>query len=730
MNELGLRGVGWRLSTVCGLAVSLALATTAVAQTLRTTPETTLDTTLPITLLADDVIFDQVSERVVARGNVQIFHGERTLTADEIVYDRATDTISASGRITLRNPDGSTLFADYAELDPQLQDGLLRSARAVLAQRFKLAAAEARRVDGRFNVLEKAVFSNCVVCTEQPVPLWQIRARRVVHDQLEKQIHYEDAIFDVAGTPVLYLPYFRHPDPSAERVSGFLLPDFFNSNVFGYGIRLPYYLVIDDQSDLTVTPFVMSEETPILDAEYRRVWNEGALTLAGSAKHDTNPNLPRLRGHVDSYGHHYLTDSVFAHFDANLTTDDGYLRSFELSDDDRLESTFGLSSFRENGYWSIGGVYFQSLRDNEPTSATPVALPEFELRQIWEDAIWGGSLGVTASGVYLSRDQGQREARFSLGADWEREWISRQGIIIRAHGAMMLDLFRVWDSTTVPNELNARITPEIGIDLRYPFIRATENATHIVEPIVQLIWSETSIGQTQLPNEDSLLVEFDETNLFDTSRFSGYDRIETGFRGNLGVRYERIDDDGWSLGFVLGRVLRASPQGVFSGVSGLSGTNSDYVGAVSLDFPPYLKVINRVLFTDGLQFDRNELRFDINYTDLSVAGSYLYLSRDILGGALSSRSEAALSAGYLLSSNWEISGDLRYDFVSDKFVRAGGKLTYGNECVEVDFSISRRFTSSTTVDASTTFGLTLRLAGLGSELARARENGQCRLNWR
>ena len=41
---------------------------------------------------------------------------------------------------------------------------------------------------------------------------------------------YRDAVLEVAGVPVLYLPFFAHPDPSSGRRSGLLPPDFGTSS--------------------------------------------------------------------------------------------------------------------------------------------------------------------------------------------------------------------------------------------------------------------------------------------------------------------------------------------------------------------------------------------------------------------------------------------------------------------------------------------------------------------
>ena len=158
---------------------------------------------------------------------------------------------------------------------------------------------------------------------------------------------------------------------------------------------------------------------------------------------------------------------------------------------------------------------------------------------------------------------------------------------------------------------------------------AGRRAAHVIEPIAQVIYSdEFGHDLDDIPNEDSQLPEFDETNLFSLNRFPGLDRLETGLRANLGVSYTRYDPAGWSLGLTLGRVIRAEPDPAFWEGTGLAGRWSDYVGAVSLDFAWGLGLVNRALFDDGFAFRRNEFAmvYDGERGDLRAA--YVYLAED------------------------------------------------------------------------------------------------------
>jgi LPS-assembly protein len=743
-----VRGRG-RAARLCG-AVLCALALLAGSRAPAQSDPFAIPRDLPVALIADEIVYDSVARRLTARGSVQVFYGERTLTADMIVYDQDSDRITATGALVLRNPDGSTIHADFAELDSRLQDGLVRSARAMLDQRFRLAAVEARRVGGRFNVLGKAVFSTCEVCAAAPEPLWQIRARRIVHDEIEQRIFYEDAVFDVAGVPVFGLPYFQHPDPRLERGTGFLVPAVRLSDTFGYGIKTPFYWVIDEGSDLTLTPFVTTGEGLVMEGEYRRAFLGGTLGIGGAIVHDDDAKNRNFRGFAEASGHYFVTDSIFARFDGMAVSDDAFLTEFDYSDTDRLTSDAAIARYGPDGFWEVGAAFFQSLREGEGVNTIPLVLPEVELRETWEGLPVGGIVGLSLSGYGLRRPGdppftgpgacinafgeditcGQDTARASAALDWERTWITAPGVTLTGYGAARFDLFRVWDSpdpAQLPNGFATRFTPTLGVSARWPLIRTDASATHIVEPIAELYWSEPTGDQLELPNEDSLQVELDETNLFAVSRFSGWDRVEPGLRANVGLRYERIDAAGWNLGLVGGRIFRTEVEPVFAGLPGLNGEFSDYVAAFTLSHPPHLGLVSRVLLRDDFSFDRNELRLDLAFGDATFSGSYIYLSPEVAAGAPDEREEGSMLAGYRLNDSWSLRGGLTYDLQTGSFVRAGGGITWSNECVEVDFSISRRFTSSGNIEAATSVGLQVRLAGLGTEPIAGDRAGRCRM---
>ena len=701
-------------SFVCAVLASglmaVAVATTADAQSL-----TQPDSDQPVALVADEITYDSETGVVTAKGSVEVYYGQRTLTADQIVYDERTGRIRATGELVLRDPTGTTVFADAADLDAELKDGLVEGARSILDQNTRLAAVEARRVDERYNTLSKAVYSPCKVCSDEPTPLWRIRARRVIHDEQEKVIHYENAWFDVMGVPVGWLPYFQHPDPSVDRATGLLFPQFLTSSVFGYGIKQPIYWAIDESSDLTITPFVYTQPGAILEGEYRRAFDSGNLEIYGSIGYDDYDGDQRVRGHLDTEGQFDLGNRINWGWDITFTSDDAYLSRFDYTYPDRLNSELFVERYGNNGFFDVSGLYFQSLRDNERAGDIPIGLPVLDARYELDDKWFGGVVGLFTSGHALLRNEGRDASRLTVGMDWERSTILSSGIALTGFAEGRADLFTSYDDSSISDDTSTRLSGQVGLEARYPWIYTQKSgATHVIEPVVQAILAPYGGNGANIPFEDSLVTEFDDTNVIDRNHFSGLDNFEDGPRLNFMVRYDAALSETLDFDFSVGRVFRLEDNAAFSSGSGLQNSISDYVTAWNLSWSPYVSLNHRMRFDDDLQIARNEVGGRVSIHPFSLGARYVFFEADNSIASPLDREEVSAFAGWQITDNWSMTTSMRRDLELGDFVTAGGTLTYRNECCEIELFAQRDFNSSSNAPASTSGGLRVKLLTLGS----------------
>lgn len=703
------------LSLCAGTAVSTVASAqdSAIQQVFRS--ETQSDT--PLVIVADQVSYDTNGSIARAEGQAEAYYGPRILAADRLEYDEGSGRIRASGAVAFRNDDGSYLFADEADLSADFNDGTIKQPRALIAGGARLAAVEGQRIDGRFNVLSKAVYSPCDVCFEDPTPLWRVRAATVIHDEQTRDVIYEDATFEVEGVPVMYLPYFRHPDPSVKRRTGFLSPEFGEDSTIGYSIKTPYFIELSPTRDITLTPYITTKDGPIMEGEYRALTPSGGYRLWGSITYnDSVAEEDEIRGAIEAEGSFSLGGDLGWGFDINLASDDTYLRRYNYSDEDRITSRVFVVKDNDRLFAEGNVYYFQSFRADEPGDTIPIALPELRLRyRALEDPTYGIAT-ATANVLHLQRDDGRDVSRLSTGLTWERQFVTDGGLVVTPFAGVRSDAYITNSDARTDNDPQARLNALGGVDVRMPFIAENSLGTHIIEPVAQVIVAPYQGGQSEFPNEDSLDLNFDETILLTgESRFAGLDRIEAGPRLNAGIRYDFESRGGFGVEAVYGRVFRLKDNFAFSATSGLQNSESDHVGAIRLKFDPYFDVTARFRANeDDLNLERTEIYARGSYGPVSLVGSYARINEDAFSGFTEDREEIVGKGILRVTEEISAYASGRRDLEEDRMVEAEGGISYENECCLIDLSVSRRLNDDRDADDGTNFGLTFRLKSLGA----------------
>jgi len=712
--------------------IAQTLALTLAAWSAIAAPVLGAETTTSgaVSLVADRVQV-QGPDRILAEGNVVILYGDVRLKATRVLYDRASDSLEIEGPLTLSQGEAILILADAATLSTDLREGLMQSARVVLDQQLQIAAVEVHRTQGRYMRMDKVVASSCEVCIERPVPLWEIRSSQVVHDQLERQLYFHNAQFRVMGLPILWLPRLRLPDPTLDRATGFLPPRASTSTLLGKGLRLPYFIRMGDHADLTLTPLLTSATTT-LEARYRQAFRTGDISFEGAVSSDDL--LPgTTRYFLFGEGQFALKRDFKLEFGIELVSDEAYLSDYSYSDDDRLESFVALSRARRDEYIFAGLTQYDTLRADEIPNSTKLPFGQIDL--LYEHRFQNGPLGgsgswqISALGLWRESDMdqmglqygGRDMTRVGAQADWGRDWVLADGLVAELQGSLSADAYWIGQDSTFDSTLT-HVTPTAAVSLRYPMSRNTAGgAIDVIEPQVHLAWTDR-IG-ADVPNEDSVMVEFDEANLFALNRFPGHDRYERGLRASIGATWTRYDPTGWTYTLAAGRVFYDKDLGQFSDTSGLSGTSSDWLIAGQVQLDTRFALQGRTLFNDALSLSKSEILAMWQSDRLALATGHVWVEADAAENRADAIHEWALDADWQINDNWRANFDWRYDLQLDDITKAGLGLEYSNECVTVDLSLSRRFTSSTSVTPTTNIGVGVSLNGFGG--GRGTKARQC-----
>jgi LPS-assembly protein len=669
----------------------------------------------PVTFTADSVEYDRENALVTAVGHVEAWQNDHVLRADHVTFDRNTGVAAAKGNVVLLEPDGQVLFADYAEMTQDMKNGVLRDMRAILAENGRLAANGARRTEGLLNEMSRVVYSTCNLCANDPTkpPLWQLRALSAVQDLEHKKIEYQDAVMEMYGFPVAYMPYFWHVDPSVKRGSGLLIPSFGISSHVGTFFAQPYYWAIDDQSDATFTPMMTTRGGPELDVEYRRKFNNGYVRLDGTAALYQNKSL---EASLYAKGEFNINDTWRWGFDVSRATSANYLRDFNFSNQfggnpSVLSSQVYAEGFGQGAYSRIDARFYQSLNQSIFSDNLPIVLPRYEYSYVGEPDALGGRLSIDAGVFNVMRTIGTNTRRANLTVEWSRPFVGALGDLwkITLHGDAIgynANQFNQQPNFGTPSQINAaRAQPQMALDFRWPFMRDSGAwGTQVLEPMAQIVVAP-QVGDSQFtkyPNEDSFDLEFTDANLFGFNRFTGVDRLDGGVRANVALR------GAWYLGGttfdgLIGQSYRTTKDTQMPLGSGLRDQVSDVVARASFAPTGWLNLTYRTrLDHKSLATRMADALVTVGVPKFTVSGGYIYTNTSPYN--LFTQAPPPPSSFFVprnegtvaLSSNWgkyRFSGWARRDLQSNRMVGAGADAIYEDECYILDFRFARRFTS-------------------------------------
>ncbi|MFC4351642.1 LPS-assembly protein LptD [Fodinicurvata halophila] len=687
-------------------------------------------------LRADEVTNNEDEGIITASGNVELAQGDRVLLADTVTYNTNTDVATARGNVALVEPSGEVMFGEYVEITSDMKEAFVRDVRILLLDDTRIAADTAVRTSGNRTVFRQGVFSPCLPCEEDPdaAPLWQIKADRAIHDQEAQEMRYRNARLEFFGVPAFYTPYFSHADWTVDRKSGLLASEYGSEDFLGMYGKVPYYWVTGPTSDVTITPMYTQNQGLQLSTEFRKIFENGTLeaTLSGTRadRIDSHGVLheDQFRGHIDAMGRFDFSDTWRGGFDIRRASDESYPKVYnvDLRDEEQLyESRLFAERLEGRNYFSANAFAYQSLTDLVSTSRQPIVAPMLDWNHVSEP-VWGsGYYELDANLLSLQREKGREVRRLSLSTAWNQPFMGPIGDVYTLRASLRTDGY--WTDDHYPgttafdpqpsegSDFTGRVFPQLSMEWRYPWVAQSEYFQQTFEPIVQAVAAPSFGNNDDIPNEDSLDVEFDDTNLFALNRFAGLDRVDKGSRIDFGMNYSFSTYSQFYSEAFIGKSYRFEENEDFSEGTGLRSKNSDYVGRVRIQPFRELDLLYRFrLDQEDLGFRQQEARFRAGIPEFRVTGSYLNFKETTESSRYGAREQVRISLSSQFTDHWRGRIYAQHDFENDYTPRAGANLIYEDECCTLYMGFERRRFRNREIQPEDTFGIRLSLKYLGA----------------
>jgi LPS-assembly protein len=376
---------------------------------------------------ADELVYDKDKNTVSAVGSVQLFYQGRVLQADRVIYDRTTKRVYAEGHAKMTDEHGDVVYGSRFELSDNFRDGFIDSVQVLTSDKTRFSSPRVERTNGEVTVLNKAAYTACEPCKGHPErpPFWQVRATRIIENQVTHTVYYEDAQLLFWGVPVFWMPYFSSPDSTVNKQTGVLAPQFVQGGNLGYGVGVPYFINLAPNYDVTLTPTYLSKQGLLGEVDWRQRLENGIYNIRMTGIEEQQPGLfpaypygagnQRLRGSIESKGEFLLNDMWRFGWNGALMSDKFFLNDYKLRGIDfsnyyfqDVISSVYLRGQAAQSFFDLSAYHFEGTTSNDDNRTLPVAAPVFDYNRVFAvpaDRTYGlgGELTVDSNIANINR---------------------------------------------------------------------------------------------------------------------------------------------------------------------------------------------------------------------------------------------------------------------------------------------------------------------------------------
>lgn len=645
-------------------------------------------------------------KNLVIADQSEVLTGKYYIKADKISYFPDRKLLLLNNNVFIDDTKNQFVCKN-ALIDTKYNFGILDQ----MSMRFKggaiFAANSANKVSEDKYVVSNSLYTACKVCKYR-APIWQVRAKTTTLDREKQRVTYQNAYFDIFGMPVFYTPYFAHPTPDAKAQSGILVPNIHNGSV-----RVPLYLRLADNLDATITPRFLKSNDNIIEQQIRYLNSYGSINIDSSFGKISKKTKDQNKQTITSKKHnrfHLFSRGDFNHnninygFNLNRTSDKSYLKNYDYYGGNYLHSDIYAKSYSQDSFYSMNVMKFQGLSNNDSKDTDPNITPAINtMNNFYLSEDKSTSLLVRTNTSHYFRQDGVRSTRFVLENQLAKDLYLASGTKLGAATYLRSDIYKQqYLSKALPNKKNsasiARIMPELHVKAEHPFKVSYNNKhlDHYVNPSIKFIKTKSSIKELPV-NTDSVNLELNDINIYNSNRFAGLDNHEIGDRAIYGTNFYKYIDD-VTLDAFLGGIKFLNHK---TSKNRYAITSNDkhthYVGRLNMSrYKAFDLYYNFSTPHNNFKEFRNELGIKTYHSkQLQTNIYYSYLPRD-KDFQLRKFSQLTSKIKFKATENLDLTNDSRFDLSPEakrSLLSTIFGVTYTQDCVSIRLAYGRDYTS-------------------------------------
>ena len=661
-------------------------------------------------LIADQILISEENNEITALGNIKIFSNEKTLKANKIIFNNINNIVKVFGPIEINDNDKITITADYSLVSKDLRQIISNGVKALFKDYFQITSENINYNSNGKTIFKNSMGTSCKLCpNDSSPPFWNIKSELIVHDSNSETLVFKNALLEIGGIPVFYSPYLKTPEPGVSRASGFLTPSIISSDIYGYGIKQPYFIVLNKSSDLTVSLF-KTNQIVLFETEFRAKLKEENVTIDAIIE----PRLinGKINGFINFKGEKRYPKNFNLKYDFTIFDKQKSLINLDNEITDYVSNFLIINNFEENKKRNFETFYFQSLRT--PVGEEPIIFPHYE-EKIIKNIFNNNTILSNNISILNLFNKNERYTRIDNSTELKISNIYKNGYIVENLGKISNTYYDIRHNDHQKSNY-FEIKPLISSSISYPMIKINNNATkELLIPKIQLNYSPSKVLNSEI-NQDSVEIDFDKTSLFSISRFSGKDLLEKGLWLNSGIEYENRNIYGRNFGVEIGKIFRIKNINQFTKTLSLNGKNSDFLISSFFDYRNILNLKNTSLITDNLEFRKSETSINLEGKKNKILSSLIYDTNKKNYYKDENLTELSFSLLSKLDKNWRSIFDLRHDITNKQTISISTGLTFENECVDFSINLSKRFAKSEKLPEDTRLEISFDLGGFGKRV--------------
>ena len=624
----------------------------------------------------DNAIIDELNSTIIATGNVKIYNSlnELLIESEKITYNNNLEYIRSNTDTVIKDKfkniynvksflfelnnkilklenlkfidfENNTLETSIAFLNTETnnlygKDVILNLNNKSFEKNNQPRLKANSMVNNEVSTeITKGIFTTCK--KRDGCPPWKISAEKIIHDKKKKTLNYENAFLSIYDTPIIYFPKFYHPDPTVKRTSGFLVPSIKNSSDDNKNyLNLPYFLVLAENRDMTLSPRIFSEEKLMLQTEFRQ---------AGlKSNHISDFSFFKQKNINDGNHFFYNYDKKFnmgnffdnlINFKIQSTSKDTYLKANKIkskliSDNNVLENSLDVSLYSSDLTINIESVIYEDL-NKKGNDRYDYILPKIDLvKNLNNNTGLKGDFSFKSQNLIRNYNTNVFE-KININ-----DLIFTSFPKIKNSGLVNNYEFIIKNSNTDTNnsenykqDENITLTGTYQFNSKMPLMKKNENHQKILTPKISFKISPQHTKDDR--NDDSVV---DINNIYSLNRLADNNTVEEGFSLTYGSEYSVAQNDTLKeiFNFKIANNLRFKESDDLPGRNQMGSKTSNFFG--EFEFNPYdfiktkystsiknnLSDINYENFITEFKTDKILLTFDyVNENDNFNEQSYL-----------------------------------------------------------------------------------------------------------